>query len=89
LQDRVSGVEVAVREVVSDLGDLPPRDGRLCSKQVIGKRFDRLADLQQPDRDGIEYQAVGQVAAPQGVRCRGSLAGRQRRALLTARRLFW
>jgi len=63
LQDRVGGVEVAVREVVAHAGDLPPRDGRLGGEQVIGECLDGFADFQQPDPGGAEYQAVGQVAA--------------------------
>src|SRR5215469_6752774 len=65
LQDCVSGVEIAVSEVLSQAGDLPPWDGRLGSNQVVGQCLDGLADLQQPDPDGIEYQAVGQVTALQ------------------------
>jgi hypothetical protein len=61
----VGGVEVAVREVVAHAGDLPPRDGRLGGKQVIGECLDGFADFQQPDPGGVEYQAVGQVAALQ------------------------
>ena len=61
----MSGVEVPVREVVPHAGDLPPRDGRLGGEQVIRECLDGLADFQQPDPDGVEYQAVGQVAALQ------------------------
>ncbi len=65
LQDRVSGVEVPVREMVAHAGDLPPRDGWLSSEQVVGQGLDGLADLQQSDPDGVEDQAIGQVAALQ------------------------
>src|SRR5262245_57848729 len=65
LQDGVRGVEVAVSEVASQAGDLPPWDGRLSGKQVVGQCLDGLADLQQPDPDSVEYQAVGQVTALQ------------------------
>jgi hypothetical protein len=63
LQDGVCGVEVPVCEVVAHTGDLPPRDGWLGGEQVVGECFDGLADFQQADPDGVEYQAVGQVAA--------------------------
>lgn len=65
LQDCVSGVEVPVGEVVAPAGDLPPGNGWLGGQQVLGQRLDSLTDLQQPDPDSVEYQAVGQVAAPQ------------------------
>src|ERR1017187_7019372 len=66
LQDSVTGGEVAVAQVVPHPRDLPPRKGRLSGKQACGQRLDCLADLQQPDPDGVEDQAVGQVAALAG-----------------------
>jgi predicted transcriptional regulator len=51
--------------VVAHAGDLPPRDGRVGSEQGVGESLDCLADLQQPDPDSVEDQAVGQVATLQ------------------------
>ena len=59
LQDRVCGVEVAVGEVVAHAGDLPPRDRRLGSEQVIWECFNSLADFQQADADRVEDQPTG------------------------------
>jgi hypothetical protein len=64
-QDGVCSVEVPVCEMVAHPGDLSPWDGRLGGQQVIWERFNGLTDLQQADPDGVEYQAVGQVAALQ------------------------
>jgi hypothetical protein len=63
LQDRVSGVEVAVGQVIAHAGDLAPGDAGLGVEQFGGQGLDRLADFQQPDPDRVEDQAVGQVAA--------------------------
>jgi hypothetical protein len=65
LQYCVCGVEVPVREVVAHPGDLPPWDRWLGSQQVIWQCFDSLADLQQADADGVEYQSIGQAATQQ------------------------
>jgi len=66
LQDRVSGVEVAVGQVIAHAGDLAPGDARLGVEQFGGQGLDGLADFQQPDPDRVEDQAVGQVAAAGG-----------------------
>jgi hypothetical protein len=55
LEDCVSGVEVPVGEVVAHACDLPPGDGWLRAQQVFRQCLDRLADLHQPDPDGVEY----------------------------------
>jgi hypothetical protein len=59
LEDGVGGVEGAVREVVTHARDLPPGDVRLGQEQFIGQGLDGLADLQEPDADGVEDQPVG------------------------------
>jgi hypothetical protein len=46
LQDRVSGVEVAVGQVIAHAGDLAPGDAGLGVEQLGGQGLDRLADLQ-------------------------------------------
>jgi len=65
LEHLVAGVEVAVSQVVAHAGDLAPGDGGLGVEQLGGQGSDGLADFQQADPDGVEYQAVGQVTAPE------------------------
>jgi hypothetical protein len=76
LQDRMSGVEVAVGQVIAHAGDLAPWDGGLGSEQFGGQGLDGLPDFQQPYRDRVEDQAIGQIAALQV----GAAAGRPRSA---------
>lgn len=64
LQDRMGGVEIAVRKMITHSRDFRPRDRRLCGKQPDWQRLDRLTDLQQPDTDRVEDQPVGQVTRP-------------------------
>jgi hypothetical protein len=49
LDDRVIGVEVVVREVVSHAGDGLPRHARLTGQQLRADGLDRFTDLDQPD----------------------------------------
>lgn len=65
LQDPVSGVEVAVGQVIAHAGDLAPWDGGLGIEQFFGQCLDGLADFQQPDPDRVEDQAVGQIPSLQ------------------------
>jgi hypothetical protein len=65
LQDRMSGVEVAVGQVIAHAGDLAPRDSRLGVEHFGGQGLDGLADFQQPDPDRVEDQAVGQIPSLQ------------------------
>jgi hypothetical protein len=65
LQDGVGGIEIPVGEVVAHTGNLPPWDRWLGGQQVIREYLDGLADFQQADADGVEYQPVGQVPALQ------------------------
>jgi hypothetical protein len=48
--------------VVAHTGDLPPRDRWLGGQQIVRQCFNSLPDLKQADADGVEDQAVGQVA---------------------------
>jgi hypothetical protein len=59
LQDRMSGVKVAVGQVIAHAGDLTPRDAGLSAEQLRRQDLDGLADFQQSDPDRIEDQAVG------------------------------
>ena len=61
--DGVSGVEAAVGEVVTHAGDLRPRQVRLSGQHLGGEGFDGLADLDEPDANSIDDEAVGEVAA--------------------------
>ncbi len=61
-EDGVGGVEVAVGEVVAHSGDLAPRDLRLGCEEILAEGLDSLADLQQPDPDGVEDQPIRQAA---------------------------
>lgn len=63
LDDRVRGVEVSVREVVAQAGDLTPGNRGLAVRELCRQRPDRLADLEQPDTDRVEDQPVGEVTA--------------------------
>jgi len=45
LQDRVSGVEVAVGQVIAHAGDLAPGDAGLGVEQLGGQGFDGFADF--------------------------------------------
>ena len=65
LQDPVSGVEVAVGQVIAHAGDLAPWDGGLGIEQFCRQSLHGLSDFQQPDPDRIEDQAIGQIAALQ------------------------
>jgi hypothetical protein len=65
LQDRMSGIKVAVGQVIAHAGDLVPRDAGLSVEQFGGQGLDGLADFQQPDPDRVEDQAVRQPSALQ------------------------
>ena len=54
LQDGVGCVEVAVGQVITHPGNLAPWDRGLGVEQLSGQCLDGLADLQQPDSDGVE-----------------------------------
>jgi hypothetical protein len=58
LQDRVVGVEVAVSQVVAHACDLAPRNAGLGAEHPGGQSLYGFADFQQPDPDGVEYEAV-------------------------------
>ena len=64
LQDRVVSVEVTVSQVIAHARDLGPGDGGWKLSLSAGRAF-TATDFQQSDPDGIEYQAVGQVALPE------------------------
>jgi len=49
---------VAVGEVITHPGDLPPRDFGFGFGQIGTECLHGLANLQLPDADGIAYQAV-------------------------------
>jgi hypothetical protein len=51
--------------VVAHTRDLPPRDRRLRGQQIVRQCFSCLAGFQQADTDGVEDEAVGQVATLQ------------------------
>jgi hypothetical protein len=59
LQDRVVGIEVTASQVIPQARDLGPWDGGLGTKSLGGQGLHGFTDFQQPDPDGIEYQAVG------------------------------
>lgn len=61
--DGMSGVEVAVSQLIAHAGDLRPRQiGSLLSSS-LGNALDRLADLDEANPDRIEDQAVGEIAS--------------------------
>jgi hypothetical protein len=60
--DRMGGIEVAVREVVAHPLDVDPGDLGFVGDQVRVEDCDCFADLGQPDADGVEDQAVGDLA---------------------------
>jgi hypothetical protein len=51
--------------VITRPGDLAPWDRGLGVEQVGGQRLHGLADLKQPDPDGVEDQPVGESASLQ------------------------
>jgi len=64
-QNRMVCVEVTVSQVIAHARDLGPWDGGLGTEQLGGQRLHGFTDFQQPDPDGVEYQAVGQVTSLQ------------------------
>jgi hypothetical protein len=58
LADGVGGVEVAVGEVITHPRDLRPRDIWFAGQQPGGQYLDGVADLQEPNPDYVEDQAV-------------------------------
>ena len=59
------GVEVAVREQVTQARDVGLGDLVFGCQEVFWERFDRLADLDETNPDGIKHQAVAEVATLQ------------------------
>ena len=59
------GVEVAVREQVTQARDVGLGDLVFGCQEVFWERLDRLADLDETNPDGIKHQAVAEVATLQ------------------------
>jgi hypothetical protein len=59
--------------VITHARDMGPGDGRLGPEHLGRQGLHGFADFQQPDPDGVEYQAVGQVTSVQ-VRADGGRA---------------
>ncbi len=51
-------VEVAMGELVTHAGDVDPWDRWLGVKEFRADSLDGFADLDQPEPDGIEHQAI-------------------------------
>jgi hypothetical protein len=62
-RDGVGDVEVAVCDAVAHPGDLDPREGRCAGEQLRRKSFDRFADLDEADPDGVEDEPAVKIAA--------------------------
>lgn len=62
-QDRVVGIEIAVRKVIAHARDLAPGDAGLGAEQLGGQRLYGFADFQQPDADSVQDQTVGQITS--------------------------
>jgi len=62
LELRVAELERRLDQDSADSGtpcDLGPGNTGLRAEHVSGQGFYGLADFQQPDADGVEYQAIG------------------------------
>lgn len=56
-------VEVPVGQSITHAGDVGPGVARLGVEKLGGDRLDGLADLDEPDPDSIEDEAVGERTA--------------------------
>lgn len=60
-QNCVGRVEIAVSQAVSHPGDLRPRKIGRIGENVWLKRLYGLADLDQPEPDRVEHQAIAEI----------------------------
>ena len=51
--------------MIAHARDLSPWNGGLGTEPLGGQSLHGFTDFQQPDPDGVEYQAVGQVTSLQ------------------------
>lgn len=59
----VRRVEVAMGQTVAHPRDVAPRVAGLAVEQLRRDGLDCLADLDEADPDGVEYEAIGKVAS--------------------------
>lgn len=83
----MSRIEVPMGEAVAHARDVAPRVAWLGIKQVVGNGLDRFADLDEADPDGVEDQAVGQIA-PCDMTLYAAMASRMSFSLSASRRLI-